>query len=137
MKQTTSDKLIKQKNVERVGGWDNMTEEQVWNDNPNGRPGLDSGYTQTAGGGNSYATMIKNSPAFAHATTMPGKTADGDKSLAATLARGEKLQRNAETVRQVNPDANKGLAKKLAQGNDENGNPKKRTVATWGIPTKD
>ena len=71
-----SSDYVKQKKVERVGGW-GMTPLEAF-ENPNGRPGLDAGYTGTAGGGNTYATAIKEGKAHASVLPKAGASSDPD-----------------------------------------------------------
>jgi hypothetical protein len=128
MTTTKSNKLVKQKKAERAG-LDGKAGQGF--ENGSGNPSNSLNYEQ--GPGEKYHTLVTTGAAKANAVRKPGASNDPNASVMAS--RAEKLQKNAEAVKQVNPDANKGLAKKLAQGNPD-GNSKKKTANSSGIATK-
>jgi hypothetical protein len=120
------------KKITRGGSWDNLSEKEAFS-NPNGKSGADAGYTGTFGGGDVYATAIREGKAHASAFTMPGKSTNVD--AATDAKRAKRLQANPEKVRTLSLEDGKGVAPKLAANDD--GNPKKRTKNVSGGPEQD
>ncbi len=129
VKTTTSNKIVKQKKIVRVGL--DGTAGQGF-ENGSGNPSNSLDYEQ--GPGEKYHTLVTTSPAKANATKKKGASNDPNASVMAK--RAEKLQANPAKVTTVDPHVNKGLAKSLAQGN-LGGNPKLRMGNSFGIATKD
>ena len=102
---------------------------QLSDEGPNGNLGRAKGYKTPVG--DTYETAVTEGKASA-GTFSVGKSNDAD---AATMAnRAAKLQKNAEQVKQVDPNANAGLCKQLASGNPD-GDASKRTTNCWGTET--
>ena len=101
-------------------------------DYPSGNPSNSLDYKTPVG--DTYERAIAEGMAHTDAVKKPG--ASNDVSASVDAKRAKRLQANPEKVRDAVPQP-AGYATRLAQANDVNNNPKKRTSNSWGIETLD